>query len=245
MKRASPGGLTLAVVLITGLGIAGSLLPFKTCRSCDGLAHFLLMGTSPSLPPRPPPRVGCPDCSDRGKVSLFRSWLQRRVAASIAAVLRGLKDPDGLAVRRALDLIVRESGPAYFDFLKHSPPHIDYFRGAEFVELEERLYLLLFAESGSGTIPGSTGLLVILLSAEGRALDYVDVSCSVREGDLFPEVFPQDARIAITRGSDRSRTGEVSYRVRWWNDFDRALKSTGNEVCVLGIRGDRLERIGK
>jgi hypothetical protein len=245
VKRASAGGLVLSVVVLTGLGLAGSLVPVKTCRSCDGLAHLLLMRTSPSRPPRPPPRIGCPDCTDRGKVSLIGSWMRPKVASSIAALLRGLKDPEGLDARRALDLIVRDSGTAYFDFLKHSPPGMNYFRGAEFVEAEEKLYLLLIADSGSSTIPGSEGLLVILLSAEGRALDFVDVSCSSREGILFSTVFPQDGRIAIHRTCDGPGDRPVSYRILLWNDFDREIRGMGGDVCNVGIRGDRLEVLGK
>jgi len=139
--------------------------------------------------------------------------MRPKVASSIAALLRGLKDPEGLDARRALDLIVRDSGTAYFDFLKHSPPGMNYFRGAEFVEAEEKLYLLLIADSGSSTIPGSEGLLVILLSAEGRALDFGD--------------------------------RPVSYRILLWNDFDREIRGMGGDVCNVGIRGDRLEVLGK
>jgi len=240
VKRASAGGLVLAVAILTVLGLAGSLFPFKTCRSCDGLARYILMRTSPSRGPIKPPHLGCPDCSDRGRVSLFGSWMRPRVASSIAALLHGLKeDPEGFGARRALNLIVRESGPAYFDFLKHSAPRIDYFQGAEFVEAEEKLYLLLFAESGSGTIPGSTGLLVILLSAEGRALDYVDISCSIWEGESQPSVLAGE--IAIQRRSDRPREGEASYQLLLWNDFARERKVRGSEVCRLRIRRDRFE----
>src|SRR6185295_15692933 len=140
-------------------------------------------------------------------LSMFGSWRRPKVAPSIAAVLRGLKDPSGIEARRALYGVVRESGPAYFDFLNVPPPYFEDFRGAEFLEVGEKLYLILFAQSGTGPIPGSTGLLVILLSADGRALDFVDVSCSIWEGALWPSVLTEERQIAIHRSKPGEREG--------------------------------------
>ena len=102
-RRGSTGWLIGGIALLTGLGLAAALIPIRACRSCDGLALHLHQLTSPVRGTVPLPRIDCPDCGDRGKVSLFRSWMRPRVSVTIAAVLRELKGaserrPEGLAV---------------------------------------------------------------------------------------------------------------------------------------------------
>ena len=242
MKRASAGGLILALAVLTGIGFAGAMIPIKACTSCDGLAQHILMRTSPSLGPVQAPRIGCPDCADRGKVSLFRSWMRPRVAPSIAALVRGLKAPNEGDSLRALQLVVQESGPDYSRFLRQYPPHIDSFRGAEFVEVEQKLYLVLLAESGVGTVPAaSIGVLAILLAAEGRALDFVDVSTSAWGEYFSGRILADHAQIVIERKLDQPPADDLNYQMIRWNKGAREIRVRTSEVCRLTIRDDRLE----
>jgi hypothetical protein len=166
--------------------------------------------------------------------------MRPRVSVTIAAVLRGLKDPEGMEAYRALRRVVQESGADYADFHKtallevHGMP-----RAARFVESEEKRYLVLFADSGSGTIPGSMGVTVLLLSAEGRALDFVDVFWSSRRGPIWGIV--DGAQIVIQAGERSLPTSEAAFQVTQWRQERWEGKTRGNALCRLAIRGDRFE----
>jgi len=167
--------------------------------------------------------------------------MRPRVSVTIAAVLRGLKDPGGKDTYRALRLVVQESGSDYVGFLKTALPEDEGFRGARFVESEQQRFLLLFANSGMGTSPGSTGVTVLLLSAEGRALDFVDVLWNSHWGPLSAIVLDDRAQILIESVYDRSASKSVPpFEVTQWEGMHWDGKVHGNELGRLEIRGGRL-----
>jgi len=167
--------------------------------------------------------------------------MRPRVSITIAAVLRELKDPQGRKTTFALRQVVQDSGSDYAGFLKAALSRFEAFSGARFIESEQQRYLLLFADSGSGTIPGSMGVTVLLLSAEGRALDFVDVLWSSYRGPLSASVPDGRAQILIESVDDhRASKFERPFDVTQWEGKHWEGKAGGNELGRLEIRGGRL-----
>jgi hypothetical protein len=241
VKRASVGALILAVVVLTGLGVAGSGIRYKPCLTCDDLSLWLRHHSS-RISHRTNPRVGCPDCGDRGKVSLFRSWMPSRVSPSIAALVRAFKDPTaGQEPIRALRRVVEENGPAFSRFLDDAFDVFHGCKGVEFLEAEQKLYGVVFVGSGSNTL-GTIGVSTILLSAEGRVLDFIDLTWNYQHGPLRDYVLvpaaADGAQILIDTYEERPNR---SYMLAQWQKSARDGKPKGVEVCRYKIRNDRLE----
>ena len=241
MKRAAVGGLILTIAVLTGLGAAGALIRFKACKSCEGLVQHFIQKADPVNRPF---GLRCPDCADRGKVSLFRSWMRPRVSPDVAALVRGLKDPYYGDSRLALERIVLESGPNYAGFLKGALPNFHYFDGAGFLEGEQKTYLALFSYLGPGIVRESDGITVILLSAEGKALDFIQITWSTAAGPLSATI---DDGTAVLVHADEDFTPGVlgTYRLSQWKGGVREGKARKDEVCRFRVRNDRLELIDR
>lgn len=242
IARSSTAWLILAVVVLTGLGVAGSTIRYKPCHTCDDLSLWL-RHHSPRISHRTNPRVGCPDCGDRGKVSLLRSWMPSRVSPSIGALVRAFKDPTaGQEPIRALRRVVEENGPAYSRFLEDAFQVFHGCEGVEFLDAEQKLYVVVFVGSGVNTPPGTHGVSTILLSAKGRVLDFIDLTWNHQHGPLRDYVLvpaaADGAQILIDTYEERPNR---SYMLAQWQKSAREAKPKGVEVCRYKIRNDRLE----
>lgn len=254
MSKSFPTGwLVGAIVVLTSLGLAAFLIPFRPCGTCDGLAMAIHFRTSPSYPPAPPPRIDCPDCADRGTVSLFRSW-KPAVSPEIGAIVRGLKDPNASESLPELEQLLSKEGMSV-------SPHMRLTRGSvqrirpRFATSNDRTVLLLATDSPGLRVPGNPTAGVLLLDLRGRILDYVFASCSSRQADLYTYLLetpgPDGTRIVI-RPIPRGGTGvepDFSFLIHQWRQPPRRGRSEGGTMaehegaCRIGIRGDRLEAL--
>jgi hypothetical protein len=238
VKRASAGGLVLGMVVLTGLGVAGSMIPYKTCRTCEGPIGYIMKGP---FPPDHPPRVFCPDCSDRRKITLFRYWIGSRVAPTTASLLLGLKEDYQHTAHEGFESMARQRGPDGTAFLKAAIPAWHYLDGAAFLEAEHKTYVALFAYLGPGIFPPYDGTTVILLSADGRALDFVQV-CWM--GYLTASV--EDGAQVVVHNIEPIPLNIIgTYRLVQWKCEPREGKAnTTTEVLRFRVRDDRLEVVG-
>lgn len=248
MKRAPAGGLILAVVLITALGVAGTMLPVRPCGSCDALATRRLQL------PNPPAhyRLDCPDCSDGGKVSLWRAW-RPRVAKPIARILRELKNPATANLTPLLRPMLGLEGmdlDAYAHFLATE----GWIGRPRFANVEGTPYLVLLARYSSSIMPGDSSAGVFLLHPEGRALDCFKMTCSNRLAELSatfldpPGIDGAHVAVIPSPGSFfKEVVPTISYRLDQWRQPLREGKVPGKGapetggICRLRIRADRIE----
>lgn len=242
MKRASAGGLILAILLVIGLGLAGSLIPLKECAGCSGLSHFLHSLQSPSIPPIPPPRIGCPDCADRGQVSLFRSWIGPRVAPAVAAIPHEIVHQERAGFYRPLaDLVVADGKDALAFLQTYEGSAI--LQNIRFIDSEGETFLVLLLDASLRGTPSLTATVALLLSLEGRALDSVRVSCLGEESESRARIvpYPYSGQELIVIDSKMSAR-PLSVRVDQWQREPQDLMFTGdsgNEICGLSIKGRR------
>jgi len=161
----------------------------------------------------------------------------------MAALVRAFKDPvAGQEPIRALRKVVAESGPAYSRFLDDAFQGFNGCNGVEFLEAEQKLYAVVTVDSGVNFPPGSSGVSTILLSAQGRVLDFVDVTWNYQHGPLRDSVLvpaaPDGAQVVIDTYEERPNR---SYKIAQWQKSTREGEPKGTEVCRLAIRGDHLE----
>ena len=249
MNRKSPVWLIGVLLVVTGLGFAGSMVRYRPCISCDGLALYLNQ-VHPRRPVELLPRVDCPDCGDRGKVSLFKSWMRPKVADSVAAILRGLSAPVHGVSHLALKDLLLENGKSLSEFQGLSIGNE--FTCARFMEVEGKTVLLLILDTSSSANPATA---IMLVSPDGRLLDYVQVSGSNGEVDVraafLEKPGEEGAQLAILprRGFFAPGQGvelRLDFRVDQWTRPPRQFAFTwkGSEaelICPLRIRGGRLE----
>jgi len=206
------------------------------------------LSTLPSLQ-----TVNCPDCHDRGTVSLFRSWVPR-VSREVAQVLRGVPDPIGVECRRSLELLLEKNGKHAGQFLHAANADPARIAAARFLRVQETSYLALLVDSPTVlSMPGIAAAGVLLLRPEGQALDSVLLTCNTRSALLHADILeptPSDgAHFAIfaTSGLFLKDLHDVSYRVHQWQRSSREGQARGDEthqcldVCRLKISDGRLE----
>ena len=183
-RRISAGWLVAAIVIVTGIGIAGSTIPLRPCRTCDGLIPELLSRFS--VLPQTPPRLNCPDCADRGKETVFHSWMRPRVAEPLARFIRGLKG-DCRGSLQSLEPVLEAEGQNLTPFLRHMKATQSYFSRACFMNVGQKKTLILLVNYCGTIMPGDSGAAVFLFTPDGRLLDFVHLTCSDRYGDLHAE----------------------------------------------------------
>jgi len=200
---------------------------------------------APSLPPVPPPRIGCPDCGDSGNVSLFRSF-RPRVSPTVGLVLRGATLSEGFDSIQALKSLVLADGKDPTAFLGGLVLLQADFIQARYVESDGRTHLLLLMDSSTPLRPEHSTIAAVLLSPEGRALDCVRFACENLDTDLVPEIFVEPladgTRVKVSR-SGRGLKETFTYRVAHWQRPDReGVAKEGDPIfCALRISGDRFE----
>lgn len=200
---------------------------------------------TPSFPMPPPPSLDCPDCADRGEVSLFRSWRDPTVSVEVARVLKGLKGPSPAASVRELKNMPQSGGTVLGPIYDHVP----LFLTAKFIEAEDKRYLCIVLNYHS---PLNTEASVLLLLPQGRILDTVrlfSISGLEVSGELLDKPAPDGAWVlirGIPKPGDVAPTA-ASFRL----DHSGRAPGTGmldvretdgwDGVFRLGIQGDRLE----
>lgn len=240
--RSSTSWLIGGLLLVTGLGLVGTLLALQPCRSCDGLALYLHRISSPSIPPRPPPRINCPDCADRGKVSLFRSWIRPRVSEPVAGILRSMSAGQAAMVVVQLNQLVQDDGKDPDAFLAGSSLLMD----RRFLEAEGKIYLVLLLQAFN-RLPDNSARTAVLLTEDGRALDRVLVGTDGHNASIsvgFLEQAPVDGpQIAFGWKVARWPDAVKSCHVDQWQRPARELLSGNPDdpLIQLAIRGDRFE----
>ena len=182
-KRGSTGALIAVLVVLTGLGLAASFVPFRTCGSCHGLAVSWKKLVPNAGPFATLLRADCPDCADRGKVSVLR-WWKPRASPRISELLRELRDLHSIRSREILGSMLVEAGMASDAF-----QDTEMFGGIRFHRSEQDLFLVLLGNYGSHRVQGEKGSRVLLLTPEGRVLDLVQFSAIYKKGTDFHHVF--------------------------------------------------------
>jgi hypothetical protein len=152
---------TAIVLLMTAIGIAGALVPLRPCGTCDGLA----------LKTPEAPRVDCPDCSDRGKVSCFRSWIGPRIPEVLADVVRGSN------ALQSLKSAIERDGKNPETFIMEHGSVRPTLRPRFITEEGERYLVLLMGcpPFSPGDDPSAT---IMLFSMRGQLLDCIHLLCS-------------------------------------------------------------------
>lgn len=229
---AKSGWLVGAIILLTSLGIAGTIVPLRPCGICDGLA----------LKSTPASRVDCPDCGDRGKVSVFRALMGHRVAESVGGVVRSCRNPESalLLLKTAIEADGKTPGTFLFENSSAIPAI-----APRFVVANERRYLILLIRWPAPSGGYTEGVSVLLLSLEGSVLDRVDVLYSAFDTELAATVLdapaPDGGRITIN-----PKPGDAlpsSYRLFQWQRPSREgfVQGASGDVGRLAIRERRLE----
>jgi len=223
--------LAVALLLLTALGLAGAFIPFKPCGACHGFAR-----KSTARP------LNCPDCADRGNVSLFRSWIPG-VSEPVGEFLGVLREGQVPFVFGELHQLVRNHGEDSEAFLAGSTILLN----QRFIDAEGKTYLVLILQAFN-TIADTSARTAILLTADGRPLDRVLVSTDGHNASLnggFLERAPGDGP-RLVFGWNVSRWPEAlrSYQVEQWQRPARELLLRGKRddpLLHLLIRGDRFE----
>jgi hypothetical protein len=249
-KPVAVGWLVGAIVVLTSLAVAACLVPLRPCGTCDGLAMALHFRTSPSIPPTPPPRIDCPDCADRGKVSLFRSW-RPMVSPETGAIVRGLKDPSGTDNLPALTALLQTEGMSGAPPLAPQNRNLRQMQG-RFHRSDGRTFLVLTTYCPAMMVPGTSSAGVFLLDLRGRVLDYVVGTSDNRVADLY-------SRILEEPGADGRRVvifpvpagdARFSFLLHQWQQPARRVVSEGAKseregACRIGVWGARLEALAQ
>ena len=183
IKRTSTGWLIGLVLVITGLGLIACLYPVRPCRSCDGLKAHLIDRFALQIPPLDP-RLDCPDCADRGKISLVRSWMRPKVSEPIAGILREIKYSMRTDSFAALQAVIQHDGKDPAEFICSLDPKDNRGMKPRFLSVQGKQYLILLIDYPSKLASQPVVSSVLLLTPEGKALDYVHVACGTLIADL-------------------------------------------------------------
>jgi hypothetical protein len=225
------------LILITALGVGGAFLRFRKCMSCGALVRE-------TEPPRPLIILNCPDCGDRGKVSVFRAWTGPRVSDPVAGFLRSLAAEEGPAAFECLNQMIRNDGKDPETFLAGSSRVLD----ARFLDAEGKTYLVLIMGAFTKN-PSGAARTALLIRSDGRASDRALVTFSgpsAQPNEVIHGPTPPDGtRVAIYWHVAR-RWPETadSYQVDLWErpGHETQLKGKPEDPIVrLAIRGDRFE----
>jgi hypothetical protein len=239
----SSAWLSGLLLVVTGLGLAGSLIRYRLCGTCDGLAYYLAQAIKPRHPAEALPRLDCPDCGDRRNISLFKSWMMPNVAEPVSLILRSLCGPEEGGALVALKQLVLQDGKNPDDLqLQSSDVAIT---NARFFESEGKTSLLLLLETEA---PAAE---IVMIEPEGRVLDYVRVACTDSTADLraafLKDSGPDGTSLVVLSplGSfAREAKTTLSYRLDQWGRPPRQEVipwKPGDAIFRLRLRGDRLE----
>jgi len=244
-RRVSSAWLIAALSVLTALGVAGSLVPFRPCRICGGLTKEMIRIQSPSTLPH----LGCPDCADRGKVPLFRSWMPSQVSEEVAAIIRGLQDYRAFDSRVAVRALLERTGHPD-NYLQGIDTNMAYYLNARFLRAGERQYLVLLAYGNTPQEAPIAGAL--LLTLEGDVLDSVTITCQNQEKRImglmrvfYNEPFEGDeAEVSVSVGNGMQPA--AFYQIKQWQRPDRqgAYREEDRKesyICRLRIAGNRFE----
>ena len=243
--RASAGGLIAVLVALTALGIGGSLIPVRSCVTCAGLTSQMeRMATYPSYSPR----LDCPDCGDRGKISLFRSWMKPRVSEPVARILRSMPGPGEFDALNVLEEVLRTDGKEPNAFLNgktgvefvHIPSRFMAFVAARFIEVGGRTRLILLLRP----VLSMNAVSAVLLSHEGQALDCVFVVTGAAggvelRGGVVDKNPPDRPCVEIAIMVDSGRTD--SCRLNQYPSHIREISVKKDSVLRLSVQDDRFE----
>lgn len=197
-------------------------------------------------------QVDCPDCGDRGKVSLLRSWRGPSVADQVCGIVRSLKNANGKDARLRLTELVRLDGKNPSFFLQDEDALMSI--SGRFVRADDQTYFLLLLDYHASMLPGEERAGVLLLStAQNQILDGLHLVCSNREAGLYSRILdpagPDGAQVAIIPepgGFSRFVEPTISYRLYQWQRITTSGVATGagkperDGICRLGIGSDRL-----
>ena len=240
MNRRGSGWLIGVLVLVTALGLAASLIPFRTCESCEGYDLHLKKIFSEASSRSYPGPLDCPDCADRGKVSLVRAW-RPRVSDGVRQSLRVFRDPTSAPFMNRLELLILEPGMKREAYLEANGQRAQ-FAFPRFVKAEGTPYLVIPAYYPLWKSSDGTGTGFLLVHPDGRALDCVQMTCTNRLADInfvFLEKPATDgSQMALSPIVDPVPQG-VSYKLHQWRQAPREAKVS--TALYLRIRGERFE----
>jgi len=133
------------------------------------------------------------------------------------------------------------SGTKFFSGLRDA--------SVQFRRTENRDVLLVVIHQRGVFIPGESAAGVVLLSLEGRVLDYLHVGCSSREGRLDPKLVEgsSEGEVVEIRAWDFLESGgpvDATYATQWpepeGSSRNYRTKSVRMKTCHVSLKGDRL-----
>ncbi len=238
--------LGLAVASVIGVAVL-VVVPFRHCPTCDGLTKAVNRAAF---------KLDCPDCRDRGQVSVTRFLRGSSIDSDLEHLIQARRGTTEVQ-QDHLGRLEARSGRAPGDSLGRTSFGVLNFEGDfRFVRAEEKDYLLLLLYQEHLPLPGRGVAGIVLVSTGGKILDYIHCTFGTRSGIVVP-VFvgnAADGAVACFKGGETHETTREVHRPDLrevyradvsgsaacpWTALTPPERAQADGIIRVGIRGDR------
>jgi hypothetical protein len=187
-------GWLVALAVASVIGAAALVvIPIRHCPTCDGLTKAVDKATF---------RLDCPDCKDRGKVSIPRYLRGPSIDRDLYDLIQARRGTTELQ-QNHLERLESRSGREPGEALGLKQFGVQHYQGDfRFVRAEEKEYVLVLLFQEGFAIPGTAVAGIVLISTDGKVLDFIQATSSTRSGVVYP-IFVEkaaDGALACVKG---------------------------------------------
>jgi len=252
-RRPSVGWLICLVLAASAGAVVMTLVPLRKCRTCNAVAQDLSRqkcGADARAP------IYCPDCGDRGTISLVKSLRTPTVNTQVGAIIALQNKSKGIGSIRELRQLIEAQGLKADEFMGDSFAGEADSGSAHFLDAESKKYVIVLLHSMDKKASWNTtaSARIVLLSTSGQVLDYIHCIRAHPDFSIYAwridEPAPDGARVMIIKASPLRNPAEsrVQYDLHYigsgpetYHGSVEWLGGKDDGFCRIAVRNDHLE----